>query len=269
MERKKEGGRMKKKVLTIGGSDPFAGGGIQTDLKTFENHQQFGLSVLTSIVTSNEGQFEIHSLTHELLDQQLLSLDEVTLAAIKIGLLTELDHIKQVKEFLEAHPAIPVIFDPVLVMKESNTLRNHALIEAFMTDLAPLATVMTPNLDEADQLAKQSITNKETLTKAAKKLSQLSGGAVVIKGGSRLAGPDAIDCLAIGEKVTYFQRAKQANQFENGAGCAFSASLAAQLADEVPLEQAVRQAKEYVYQGLQTGIEVAPNFGSFWHRSSI
>jgi pyridoxine kinase len=256
---------MEKLVLTIGGSDPYAGGGVQTDLKTFENHRQFGLSVLTAIVTNTKDDFSIHSLAPELVRQQLQSLQNVNLAAIKIGLIGQVEQVKEIKEFLRLKSGIPIVVDPVMVMKEHNGNAQKSIKEALFSELAPLATLVTPNLREAEQFLNHPITNESQLVMATQQLAKMLGVAVVIKGGNRLPGADAIDCLTIEETTTIFKGKKQTQVFENGAGCAFSASLAAQLSEQTAINTAVQIAKEYVADGLKKGVAVAPNFGSFWH----
>ena len=112
---------MTKIVLTIGGSDPFAGGGIQTDLKTFGDYHTFGISVLTSIVTLVNNNLAIHPVTKEIFLAQLKSIEQVNFSGIKIGLIANLEFIPLIKEFLQKHPDIPIILDPVLVFKEGNS----------------------------------------------------------------------------------------------------------------------------------------------------
>ena len=115
-----------KRILTIGGSDPFAGGGIQTDLKTFEDFGLFGLSALTSIgVLDTNGRFILESIPSELLERQLASIDQMTsLDGIKIGLLNSSEAIMVVRDFIKAKQNIPIILDPVLAFKETETVIN-------------------------------------------------------------------------------------------------------------------------------------------------
>lgn len=257
---------MTQRLLTIGGSDPYAGGGIQTDLKTFENHRVFGLSVLTSIVTNAQADFTIHSIASELVEAQLHSLTKVSFAAIKIGLLATLQQVAAVQAFLQTIPATPVVIDPVMAMKETTTQDNQALLTTMQRELFPFATLITPNLKEAELIVGRPLHNEAQVVTAARQIAKMAQTAVVIKGGARLSGSEAIDIFATPTTLTTYRKEKLATTIENGAGCAFSASIAAQLATQVPLEQAVVQAKQYVYESIQKGVAVTPDFGSVWHR---
>ncbi len=148
-----------KRILTIGGSDPFAGGGIQTDLKTFEDFGLFGLSALTSIgVLDTNGRFILESIPSELLERQLASIDQMTsLDGIKIGLLNSSEAIMVVRDFIKAKQNIPIILDPVLAFKETETVINQLYISQLIEELFPLVTMITPNLAEAALLSGQAL----------------------------------------------------------------------------------------------------------------
>lgn len=148
-----------KRILTIGGSDPFAGGGIQTDLKTFEDFGLFGLSALTSIgVLDMNGRFILESIPSELLERQLASIDQMTtLDGIKIGLLNSSEAIMVVRDFIKAKQNIPIILDPVLAFKETESVINQLYISQLIEELFPLVTMITPNLAEAALLSGQAL----------------------------------------------------------------------------------------------------------------
>lgn len=126
-----------KRILTIGGSDPFAGGGIQTDLKTFEDFGLFGLSALTSIgVLDTNGRFILESIPSELFERQLASIDQMTtLDGIKIGLLNSSEAIMVVRDFIKAKQNIPIILDPVLAFKETESVINQLYISQLIEEL--------------------------------------------------------------------------------------------------------------------------------------
>ncbi len=148
-----------KRILTIGGSDPFAGGGIQTDLKTFEDFGLFGLSALTSIgVLDTNGRFIPESIPSELFERQLASIDQMTtLDGIKIGLLNSSEAIMVVRDFIKAKQNIPIILDPVLAFKETESVINQLYISQLIEELFPLVTMITPNLAEAALLSGQAL----------------------------------------------------------------------------------------------------------------
>ncbi|KAF1303747.1 hydroxymethylpyrimidine/phosphomethylpyrimidine kinase [Candidatus Enterococcus willemsii] len=254
---------MTKIILTIGGSDPFSGGGIQTDLKTFENHQLFGLSVLTCVVTS-EVSFEIHRIEPELLTKQLHTLANVELAAIKIGLIHQIENIAIIKDFLLQHPNVPVVLDPVFAFKETTTTYEKDYVDVLRNELFPIVTVITPNLSEAEILVQRAITTIEELQQAARELSTET--AVCLKGGAHLAGEHAVEVLAVNGKAQVFQEMKLALETVNGAGCSFASSIAANLALGESLPTSVAAAKAFVYESIQQGVLVKENFGSVWHQ---
>ena len=140
---------MTKIILTIGGSDPFSGGGIQTDLKTFENHQVFGLSTLTCLATAPKNHFQIHDLETSLVKEQLASIPAGSLDGIKIGLIHSEESMLQIATFLKKHAGLPVVLDPVLAFKETTSVYEKRYMQLLIEKLFPFATIITPNLKEA------------------------------------------------------------------------------------------------------------------------
>ena len=187
-----------KRILTIGGSDPFAGGGIQTDLKTFEDFGLFGLSALTSIgVLDTNGRFILESIPSELFERQLASIDQMTtLDGIKIGLLNSSEAIMVVRDFIKAKQNIPIILDPVLAFKETESVINQLYISQLIEELFPLVTMITPNLAEAALLSGQALPSSLIeMIHLAKELTASGAKKIVIKGGTRMAGEQAVDLL--------------------------------------------------------------------------
>lgn len=196
-----------KKILTIGGSDPFAGGGIQSDLKTFENHQLFGMSALTCVgMLDKNGIFILENLPTEWLEKQLTSILKMTeLAGIKIGLLHSIDAITVVHNFLKKQSDIPIVLDPVLAFKETHTLANQAYKDSLVDKLFPYVDLVTPNLKETALLSgKDDCTSMEEMIEAAQQIQALGAKAVVVKGGSGITGGKAIDILYHNEKSEIF-----------------------------------------------------------------
>lgn len=261
---------MTKIVLTIGGSDPFAGGGIQTDLKTFSDHQTFGMSVLTSIVTFSGNCLSVHLVDKEVFAAQLKSIQDVSFAAIKIGLIANPVFIPLIKEFLRGRPDIPVVLDPVLAFKEGDLKLKKAVVAGMQTDLAPFVTIITPNLVEAETLLNKKITTLAEMQAAVITLQKAFNTAVLLKGGSRLAGEDAVDILSLSHgELRHFTTKKINTQSINGAGCSLSSAIAARLSENAELDEAVKKAKNYVYQSIQKGIMVTKEFGSVYYERNI
>jgi pyridoxine kinase len=260
---------MTKKILTIGGSDPFAGGGVQTDLKTFENHQLFGLSALTCIATVENKQFKVHDLDEQLVQSQLVSLPKNSLDGIKIGLIHNPQSVTEIGTFLKENQNCLIVLDPVLAFKETASVYEKKYIHTLCKELFPLATVITPNLKEAELLTESKLSTEADLKKAAAKLYGLGAKAVVIKGGERLSGTLAVDVLFDGNQHYFFSKPKSTATTTNGAGCSFASAIAANLVIGYSLIEAVKLAKQYVYEAITNGVLMDSVAGSVWHAGKL
>lgn len=259
-----------KRIITIGGSDSLSGGGIQADLATFTEYGLQGLSALTSIVTAQGGTFKIHPLALDLLEAQLKTMATLEgLQAVKTGLLVSTAQVAQVAEFLKrviVPLGLPVVVDPVMVFKEVGAPKLGTLGQAMVEQLFPLATVVTPNLSEAEQLTGTKISDEASLVNAAKQIQLGGPQAVVVKGGQRLAGSEAVDALVTTTGITCFRQAQLQRPLNNGAGCTFSAAIASQLALGKGLPLAVEDAKQFVHAAIAQGLPLDQNqtLGTVW-----
>ncbi|MDR3190864.1 MAG: bifunctional hydroxymethylpyrimidine kinase/phosphomethylpyrimidine kinase [Lactobacillaceae bacterium] len=256
---------MPKKILTIAGSDILAGGGIQADLATFNEYGLFGMSVITSIVTVIGEDFTVHEVDSAVLAQQLASVQDIEFAAIKVGLVPSVAAIQQVSAFLEAFVGkIPIIIDPVMVFKEAGASQVAEIKQAMQTLLFPLATIITPNLTEAELLTDLTINDEASLIAGAQTL-QHQVTNVVVKGGARLAGATALDVLVTPSATTPLNTTKLAVPYNNGAGCTFASAIASGLALQQPVLAAVTDAKAFVAQGINHGVCLQDAaFGNVW-----
>lgn len=255
--------------LTIGGSDSWGGGGVATDLKTFENHQVFGLMAITTIAIADaEDGFSMRSLPEKLLYEQLNTIEkayEDRLSVIKIGLLME-EHIEIVERFLKKHTKkIPIVLDPVLAFKETQQQAQYAYIDKLKT-LFQYVDVLTPNLIEANLLLDNTSVKIEDL---AIELFKKYATATVVKGGSRLEGQYAEDVLAYENGLKHLTMPKLSCGTINGAGCCFSTAISCQLARKLALVPAVMKAKRYVYHAIEKGILLENQTGNVWHEGHI
>lgn len=256
-----------KKILTIGGSDPFAGGGIQSDLKTFENYHQFGMSALTCVgMLNNEGDFILQNVSPEWLEQQLVSIDQmVNLDGIKIGLLNSMAAIDVVTEFVKKKTDIPIVLDPVLAFKETDDLAQDTYSKHLVDHLFPLADVVTPNLKEAALLTgKNDSFQLEEIRKMAKEIYSFGSRSVIVKGGAGVFGEDAVDVLYSEVGFESFHLKKRPSITVNGAGCTFSSAITANLANGTSLSKSVANSKKYVYQCIINGVMMNDGTGSVW-----
>ncbi|WP_143462167.1 bifunctional hydroxymethylpyrimidine kinase/phosphomethylpyrimidine kinase [Levilactobacillus enshiensis] len=252
-------------VLTIAGADSLAGGGIQADLKTFEELDVFGVSALTSVASILPEQVVLTQLAPAVVDQQLTSiLSQLPVHFAKTGLLGDVATLDRVVDHLRRQP-VRLVVDPVLVFKEGATDLATDYIAALRQRLLPLAYVTTPNLDEAAQLSGLGpITTRAQMRTAAARIQALGCPNVVVKGGTRLAGTVAVDYLQFGDESYWFETPKIQKKTTDGAGCTFSAAITALLATGEALPQAVDQAKQFVRAGIDHGVAISEHLGSVW-----
>lgn len=258
---------MAKKVLTIGGSDSWGGGGIQTDLKTFEDHGVFGLSVLTCVAVSQNEDFVIRQLPLELIREQLNTINtSFELDALKIGLLSTIETVAVVEDFCRQLPEnIPIILDPVLAFKETSQQYQREYAEALLK-LGENVTIMTPNLIEAHLLADNA--SSETLADlkiTAETIFHKTNTPVVIKGGSRFPASQAIDFYYDGEKTEVLAGPRSTKVTTNGAGCCFSAAICSHLAQGEEMMASLISSKKFVYEAIENGVPVTEVDGDVWH----
>lgn len=260
---------MTKIILTIGGSDPFSGGGIQTDLKTFENHQVFGLSTLTCLATAPKNHFQIHDLETSLVKEQLASIPAGSLDGIKIGLIHSEESMLQIATFLKKYAGLPVVLDPVLAFKETISVYEKRYMQLLIEKLFPFATIITPNLKEAELLIGRKLTTVEEVQQAAEELNSLGAATVVIKGGNRWLGQEARDFFYDGQQHIQLAKEKVMAHTIDGAGCSFASAIGANLVKGYPLIEAVDLAKTYVHEAIVSGVQLNAAFGSVWHEGLL
>lgn len=259
---------MTKTILTIAGSDTLAGGGLQSDLKTFEDYRLFGLTAITCIAVVKNNQFEIHDLPTTLLQDQLDTIKQgIDLSAIKLGLIHDVTSLSIVKDFLQSFDG-PIVLDPVMAFKETNQVYSQNY-RAGLIQLFPFATIVTPNLKEAELLSQQKITTLAEMKQAAQAIVELGAAAVVIKGGERLAGELASDLFYDGNQFNLLSKPKLAKATINGAGCTFASAIASNLVLGKNLATAIADSKEFVYQSILNGITLKNGEGNVWYGNSI
>lgn len=236
-------------ALTIAGSDPSGGAGIQADLKTFHQFGVYGQAVITLITVQNtEGVRRVETLDAGLVREQLDAvLADIRPAAAKTGALGN----AAIVNALARRWDFPLIVDPVLASKNGAALGEPALL-----DLIPYATLLTPNLDEAAALTGAPVGSVEEMRRAARALQSFGAGAVLVKGG-HLADDQAIDILLTGDGFTEFPAPRIASPHTHGTGCTYSAAITALVACGLGLTEAVGRAKEFITEAIRT----APGLG--------
>jgi len=256
---------MPKKVVTIAGSDTLAGGGLQADLATFHEYGLFGFTAITSIVTENDGNIRIHPVSKNVLREQLKTIFSLSdIKGIKLGLLPSVDIIKIVSESLQANSKIAVVADPVLIFKEDIKVDITEIIAAMKELIFPFVDIITPNLLEAELLLGRKISTLLEIKEAVVKFSQYNLKNIVIKGGTRLLGEEAIDVFFDGQSVHVLKLPKILQNTYNGAGCTFSSAILAGTVKEIDLLTSVKQAKEFVHNGISRGLLIDEKHGNVW-----
>lgn len=238
-------------VLSIAGSDSGGGAGIQADLKTFAAFGIHGLSAIAALTAQNtQGVTAVHVPPTAFLRDQIDALfADFRIDAVKLGMLANAEVISAVADALTAHAAPNLVIDPVMVATSGARLLDSDALAALQDQLFPLATLLTPNLHEAELLLGRRIPDIDAMEAAARELHARGGAAVLMKGG-HLPGEEVIDLLFDGDALLRFSHPRLEVE-GHGTGCTLSAAIAAKLAQGWGLEAACRDATEYVHGALR------------------
>jgi hydroxymethylpyrimidine/phosphomethylpyrimidine kinase len=241
---------VKPVALTIAGSDPSGGAGIQADLKTFHQFGVYGEAVITLITVQNtRGVERVECLAPDLVAGQIRAVvADIPPAAAKIGALGNHGIIKSVSE-LAAGFSFPLVLDPVILSKHGAALLEADAVQAMKIRLLPHTFLLTPNLEEAALLTGAEVRNIVDMRKVAKQLAALGPQAVLVKGG-HLAG-DAVDVLFYQGEFREFTSPRIETRHTHGTGCTFSAAITAGLASGCDVEKAIAQAKRYITEAIR------------------
>lgn len=250
-------------VLSIAGSDSGGGAGIQADLKTTSALGCFGTTAITAITVQNTvGVFGIHQVPVQIVVGQIQAvMEDLKPSSIKIGMVYSAELAVAISEILNRYPGVPIIFDPVMVSSSGNRLIEDDTVATFKELLLPLATLLTPNLDEAAILAEMEIKTIYHMKQAALRLLQYGCKAVLIKGG-HLEGPDLFDIYlnqAGDERI--FSSARVDTNNTHGTGCTLSSAIASFIALGHDLTDSISRAIDYTHQAIEQGKEVTAGAG--------
>jgi len=254
-------------ALSIAGSDRSAGAGIQADLKTFSALGVYGLTAVTCIVAEIPGKVSrIEPVSAKIVGEQIEVLTKnFQIAAMKTGLLCSAEIVSAVAKALR-HRArmfatqIPLVIDPIIVATGGDRLLEEAAIETYKKELFPLANLITPNLDEAEQLLGTGIKDRQSMHRAGKELEKKFGTAILLKGG-HLVDDYAVDLLFVDGKVIEFSAPFVRGVATHGTGCTYSAAITAGLAKGLSLEEAITQAKKFVTNSIARHFRWRSHFG--------
>lgn len=258
-----------KRLLTIAGTDPSGGAGIQADLKTFTVHKTYGMSVITSVVAQNTtGVTNVVDLSPQFVGEQMDAVfRDIYPDAVKIGMISNEEIIKVVVEKLKEYDAKNIVVDPVMVATSGNALIKSNAVKTLIQQLLPLADVVTPNMPEAATLSGIEIKKKKDMEKASKIIGNSIKAAVLVKGGH--LDDSADDVLYMKGKIHWLQGEKIANPNTHGTGCTLSSAIAVNLAKGRDILEAIEESKVYLTGAIKAGLDLGKGRGPLNHLYNI
>lgn len=258
-----------KTALTIAGSDSSGGAGIQADIKTMIANGVYAMSAITALTAQNTtGVYGIQEVSPDFVGLQLDCIfEDIFPDAIKTGMISSPEIIFAICEKLEKYGAKNIVVDPVMVATSGAKLISDDAIDVLRDKLFPLATVITPNVPEAEILSGISISNASEMETAAKKIFEEYGCAVLLKGGHNVN--DANDLLYYDNEIKWFKGRRIDNPNTHGTGCTLSSAIASNLAKGDELDKAVEKAKEYISLALEDGLDLGKGAGPLNHGFNI
>lgn len=261
-----------KKTVTVAGSDTSGGAGIQADLKTFQERDVYGMTVLTTVVTMDPANGWSHNVYAMPLDwvgmQFETTLRGIGVDALKTGMLGSPEIIRLTAEKIDEYGIERVVVDPVMVCKggDSDDVLHPEAVAAMKEWLLPRSLVVTPNVYEAKQLSRlSSIQTLDDMKEAAVAIHKLGPKYVLIKGGAKLDYSQAVDILYDGSSFELLESEKIPSTYTHGAGCTYSAAITAELAKGNDVVQAVRTAKEFITAAIRHGFALNEHVGPTRH----
>jgi hydroxymethylpyrimidine/phosphomethylpyrimidine kinase len=259
-----------KTALTIAGSDPSGGAGIQGDLKTFAAHGVYGMAVITALTAQNTvGVRGAHDVPPDFVRAQLEAvLDDLPVGAAKTGMLSVPATIEAVASVLADRGLPFLVVDPVMVATSGDPLLRDDAVDVLVARLFPLATLITPNVPEAERLTGRKIRTVGQMREAAEALVRRGARGVLITGG-HLAGDRVVDLLHAGGAFREYAAARLDTPHTHGTGCALAAAIAAHLARGVALPDAVARARAFVRRGIERAVVLGSGHNPLNHFAAV
>jgi hydroxymethylpyrimidine/phosphomethylpyrimidine kinase len=247
-------------ALTIAGSDSSGGAGIQADLKTFARFGLFGTSVITAVTAQNTVSVRAwERVTPSLVRAQIDAVaTDLRPAAIKSGMLGDAEVVRAVAAGVREHRLLPYVLDPVMVATSGDPLLASDAVDAIVSELFPLATLVTPNLDEASLLVGAPVRDVNAMEQAARTMVERFGARAALVKGGHLDGPTLVDVYYDGSEIRRFTHATIYTRSTHGTGCALSSAIAAFLATGRSLENSIAESLDFVHRAIAT----APALGA-------
>jgi len=262
--------KTKSKVLIIAGSDSSGGAGIQADIKTVTALGSYATTALTAVTAQNtKGVKKIISIPAKIVQKQItMILDDIGTQAVKIGMLHDADIIKSVHKTLKKYKPKNIVLDPVMVAKGGAKLISSNSIKYLINLLIPLCTLVTPNIPEAEILTGSSISNKEDMIRAAKKILNMGSKNVLLKSG-HLKNKMIFDILATKKGIKIFTKRKIKTKNTHGTGCTLSSAVATCLSQNKNIERSCKVSLRYVDKAIISAPGYGKGFGPLNHLVSF
>lgn len=257
-------------ALTIAGSDSSGGAGIQADIKTMTANGVYAMSAITALTAQNTmGVADIMEVTPDFLEKQIDCIfTDIYPDAVKTGMVSSAALIEVIADKLKTYSAKNIVVDPVMVATSGARLISEEAVDIMKEKLLPIATLITPNIPEAEVLAEMEITTQENMEMAAARICEAYGCAVLLKGGHQLN--DANDLLyCSGEEPVWFHGKRINNPNTHGTGCTLSSAIASNLAKGYDLKTAVKNAKDYISGALAAMLDLGKGSGPMNHAFAI
>lgn len=256
-------------ALSIAGTDPSGGAGIQADIKTMTVHGVYAMSAITALVAQNTtGVQGILEVPPEFLAQQIDSVfTDIRPDAVKTGMVSSVELITVIAQKLRQYEAVNIVVDPVMVTTSGSRLISEDAVDALKQYLLPLAAVLTPNIPEAEVLSGMRVQSAEDMLTAARYISETFGCAVLCKGGHQLN--DANDLLYRDGDYRWFKGKRINNPNTHGTGCTLSSAIASNLAKGYDLDAAVEQAKAFISGALGAMLDLGSGSGPMNHAFAL
>ena len=258
-----------KTALTIAGSDCSGGAGIQADIKTMTVNGVYAMSAITAMTAQNTtGVKAIQESTPEFLKQQLDAVfEDIYPDAVKIGMVSSSELIRVIADRLAYYGARNIVVDPVMVASSGSALMKSEAVRVLTEELLPVASLVTPNIPEAQVLSGMIIESKEDMITAAKQISDSCHCAVLLKGGHSIN--DANDLLYANGELVWFEGKRIDNPNTHGTGCTLSSAIASNLANGFSLAESVKRAKEYISGALAAMLDLGKGSGPMMHNFDL
>jgi hydroxymethylpyrimidine/phosphomethylpyrimidine kinase len=254
-----------KKVLSIAGSDCSGGAGIQADIKTITAHKMYAMSVITALTAQNTmGVKGVLETQPEFIGLQLdCIMTDIFPDSVKIGMVSSPAIINVIAEKLKEHKPNHIVLDPVMISTSGSRLLNEEAMDSLLTNLMPLATLITPNIPEAEAISGMKINSKEDMQNAAVKIAQSYSGNILIKGGHLPASAD--DLLYLDGEFIWFSGERIDNPNTHGTGCTLSSSIACNLAAGADMKTSIQLSKNYLTGALKNDLNLGKGSGPLNH----